>query len=113
MVKKAKSSPQNQIGVREIRQDASMILARVEDGEEFIVTNRGVPVAKLLPYKKSADELIEEMIAAGEIIEEQGNVWDQPAPTIKLKGKSASELLIEERDRESNRNSKSNFSRNG
>ena len=43
------SHPQNQIGIREIRQDASIILARVEEGEEFIITNRGVPVARLLP----------------------------------------------------------------
>lgn len=112
MPKKAESSPQNRIGVREIRQDASMILARVEDGEEFIVTNRGVPVAKLLPYKKSADELISEMIAAGEILEAEGNVWDLPAPSVKLKGKSASDLLIEERDRERNREKNPHFARN-
>lgn len=113
MSKKAESSPQNRIGIREIRQDASMILARVEDGEEFIVTNRGVPVAKLLPYKKSADELISEMISAGEIVEAEGNVWELPAPSVKLKGKTASELLIEERERERNRNSTIHFSRNG
>jgi prevent-host-death family protein len=112
MAKKAKSSPQNRIGIREIRQDASMILARVEGGEEFVVTNRGVPVAKLLPYQKSASELIEEMIAAGDITEAEGNIWDLPAPTVKLKGKSASQLLIEERERERNREKNPNFSRN-
>ena len=96
--KSDKTHPQNRIGVREIRQDASIILARVEEGEEFIITNRGVPVARLLPIEVDANALIEEMIANGDIIEAEGNLWDIPLPTFKLKGKSATQQLIEERE---------------
>ena len=92
------SHPQNQIGIREIRQDASIILARVEEGEEFIITNRGVPVARLLPVEVDENALIEEMIANGDIIEAEGNLWYLPLPTLKLKGKSATQQLIEERE---------------
>jgi len=92
------SHPQNQIGIREIRQDASIILARVEEGEEFIITNRGVPVARLLPVEVDENALIDEMIANGDIIEAEGNLWDLPLPTLKLKGKSATQQLIEERE---------------
>ena len=42
--------PQNRVGIRELRQEASKILARVEEGEEFMVTDRGVPVARLIPF---------------------------------------------------------------
>ena len=90
--------PQNRIGVREIRQDASTILSRVEEGEEFIVTNRGVPIARLIPMKMDDEQLIEEMIANGEILEADGNLWDLPLPTHKVKGKSATQQLIEERE---------------
>jgi prevent-host-death family protein len=90
--------PQNRIGIREIRQDASIILTRVEEGEEFIITNRGVPVARLIPMDMDGDRLIEEMIANGDISEADGNLWDLPLPTHKLKGKSATEHLIEERE---------------
>ena len=92
------SHPQNQIGIREIRQDASIILARVEEGEEFIITNRGVPVARLLPVEVDENALIEEMIANGDIIEAEGNIWDLHLQTLKLKGKSATQQLIEERE---------------
>lgn len=92
------SHPRNRIGVREIRQDASIILARVEEGEEFIITNRGVPVARLLPMDVDEDALIEEMIANGDILEADGNLWDLPLPTFKVKGKSATQQLIEERE---------------
>lgn len=96
--KSDKTHPQNRIGVREIRQDASIILARVEEGEEFIITNRGVPVARLLPMDVDENALIEEMIANGDIVEADGNLWDLPLPTFKLKGKSATQQLIEERE---------------
>jgi prevent-host-death family protein len=90
--------PQNRIGVREIRQDASTILARVEEGEEFIITNRGVPIARLLPIDVDDQTLIDEMIANGDIVEADGNLWELPAPTYKVKGKSATQQLIEERE---------------
>lgn len=88
---------QNRIGIREIRQDASIILARVEEGEEFIITNRGVPVGRLIPIDADDDQLIEEMIDSGEIVESDGELWNLPAPTYVVKGKSASAQLMDER----------------
>jgi prevent-host-death family protein len=96
--KSDKTHPQNRIGVREIRQEASIILARVEEGEEFIITKRGVPVARLLPIDVDENALIEDMIANGDILEAEGNLWDLPLPTFKVKGKSATQQLIEERE---------------
>jgi prevent-host-death family protein len=90
--------PQNRIGIRDIRQDASTILARVEEGEEFIITNRGVPVGRLIPIDKDDNQLIQEMIDSGDILEADGNLWQIPAPSYKVKGKSASEQLIDERE---------------
>lgn len=39
------------IGVRELRQHASRFLARVARGEAFEVTDRGRPVARLVPVE--------------------------------------------------------------
>ena len=55
-------------------------------------------MAKRKRTVKSDEQRIQEMINAGEIIEAQGNLWDLPAPTFKLRGKSASQQLIEERE---------------
>lgn len=41
------------IGVRELRRDASRWLARVRAGESVIVTDRGKPVAKMVPIQES------------------------------------------------------------
>jgi len=47
------------IGVRELRQHASRYLALVARGEQIEVTQRGRPVARLVPVRTSAwDDLL-------------------------------------------------------
>jgi prevent-host-death family protein len=89
---------QNRVGIRELRQDASKILSRVEDGEEFMVTDRGVPIARLVPISKSPEEYYEEMVAAGEIIPATRPFFIKVPKMAPLGGKSALELFLEERD---------------
>ena len=53
-----------QIGVRELRQHASRYLARVAGGETLEVTDRGRPVARLVPIHGTAWE---DLVAAGKV----------------------------------------------
>ena len=41
------------VGIREIRRNLSVYVARVKRGERFIVTERGHPVATLQPYAEA------------------------------------------------------------
>ncbi|MEM6611047.1 MAG: type II toxin-antitoxin system prevent-host-death family antitoxin [Cyanobacteria bacterium P01_C01_bin.72] len=43
------------INIHEAKTQLSKILSRVALGEEFTIANRGVPVAKLIPYQDSED----------------------------------------------------------
>lgn len=54
------------IGVRELRQNASKYLARVEAGEELSVTLRGRLVARLVPVTAS-DRIRDNLIAHGSL----------------------------------------------
>jgi prevent-host-death family protein len=54
------------IGVRELRQNASKYLARVEAGEELSVTMRGRLVARLVPVT-AADRTRDGLIASGSV----------------------------------------------
>jgi prevent-host-death family protein len=75
------------VGIREIRRNLSVYVARVKRGERFVVTERGKPVATLQPYVESDDPLAK-IRARGLIIQEaQGRrddiqpldiVWDRP-----------------------------------
>jgi prevent-host-death family protein len=53
----------NQVGVRELRQHASRWLRRVAAGESFEVTDRGRPVALLVPIPRR--EGLDELVASG------------------------------------------------
>lgn len=37
------------VGIRELKQNASAVIARVRSGETLVVTDRGVPVARIIP----------------------------------------------------------------
>lgn len=53
-----------QVGVRELRQNLSVYLRQVAEGEGFEVTDRGHPVAVLAPLPPAADAL-DRLVAAG------------------------------------------------
>jgi prevent-host-death family protein len=52
-----------QVGVRELRQQASRLLRRVAAGESFEVTDRGRPVARLVPVPE--EKGLDALLAAG------------------------------------------------
>lgn len=66
------------VGVRELRQRASELLRRVEAGETIEVTDRGRPVAALVPLQ--AGSPLERLRTAGESIPPSRNLRDLPQP---------------------------------
>jgi prevent-host-death family protein len=65
-----------QIGVRELRQHASRYLDRVAHGETLEVTDRGRPVARLVPI---TSDRWADMIASGRVTpaERGGDITDE------------------------------------
>lgn len=89
---------QNRVGIRELRLDTSKIITRVLEGEEFLVTDRGEPVAQLIPVNSDSDAYFKKLIESGEIIPAENPNFKFKLPSIIHKGKkSVSEKLVEER----------------
>ncbi|MBV8083187.1 MAG: type II toxin-antitoxin system prevent-host-death family antitoxin [Chloroflexi bacterium] len=90
------------VGVRELRQNASAVLRRVKAGEIVDVTERGQPVARLVPIKPLSrwDQLVAEgrLIPARETLEE--NMRKYPPVQLPPGSKTASEILAEMREDE-------------
>lgn len=59
-------SDENRVGVRELRQNLSVYLRRVQSGERFDVTERGRLVGRLLPPATGAAWL-DELVAGGTV----------------------------------------------
>jgi prevent-host-death family protein len=83
------------IGIRELRQNASAWIAKVKAGATIQITDRGRPVARLVPLT-SAEQARDALIAEGRLV-------PATAPRIPLnvadliKGPSLSSILDEQR----------------
>lgn len=91
------------IGVRELRNYASRVVARARAGERIVITVDGVPAAEIGPIVGPPHERsMEELVAAGLVIPPR--VRNEPpakAHPVKLSGRrTASDTVIEERDRD-------------
>jgi prevent-host-death family protein len=87
----------DQVPMRVLNQDTASVMARVEGGETVEVTNRGKPIARIVPITHGE---LDDLVAAGRVI---------PAtikgpftmPTIKAPpGADAGELIRQLRDEE-------------
>jgi len=54
-----------QIGIRALKQNASAVVARAAAGESLVITDRGRPVAQLVPLQTSA---LERLVAEGRAV---------------------------------------------
>lgn len=87
------------VGVREARQNLSVYLARVKQGESLDVTERGRVVARLVPPE--APDPWERMVADGRVTPGKGNLADLgPPPPAPPGGESITQILLTMRDEE-------------
>ncbi|MGH2539370.1 MAG: type II toxin-antitoxin system Phd/YefM family antitoxin [Actinomycetota bacterium] len=86
---------ERRVGVRELRQNLSKYLRRVERGERLEVTERGRPVAVLAPIGRPESPL-ERLVATGRASSPAGDILSllpPPGPVTT----DASEALLEDR----------------
>ena len=89
------------VGVRELRQNLSVYLRRVEAGESFEVTERGRPVARLTPEPPATMSVLDRMIAEGRATPATMSIKDLPPPLKLPPGPSMTEIIRQMRDEES------------
>lgn len=86
-----------EVGIRELRQNLSVYLARVKDGERFTVTERNRPVAELSPLPEGEDEY-GRWLRRNNLSRPKGRWEDLPAPIDLGPGSPASRALQEQRE---------------
>jgi prevent-host-death family protein len=87
------------IGVRALQQHASAVLRRVQGGEALEVTERGHPVAFLVPAARRG--LLDVLEASGRLTPAEGDLLDLGAPlAVKRGAESPSRRLVRMREHE-------------
>lgn len=85
-----------QVSVRDLKNHLSQYLKKVKSGENIIVTSHNVPLARLTPIFHSDDDEIQDLLQI------EGIRWNGKKPvggknSPQLKGKSASDYVLEDR----------------
>jgi prevent-host-death family protein len=92
---------QKTIGIREFKEQLSGHIREVKNGATLVITERGKPVARLLPItpaNASVEEKLHQLVKAG-VISWSGRKLSPDAPAILVRGpKTVAEMLIEDRD---------------
>jgi len=83
------------VGIRELRQNASALIRRVIGGENIEVTDRGRPVARIVPLRDGS--VLDQMMLEGRASRARGDLLDLK-PLAPLRGKPLlSEVLAQMR----------------
>ena len=87
------------VGVRELRQNLSVYLRRIAQGETLRVTDHGHPVALLTPLPHTGDPVLDELEAQGLLDRPASRRRPRPRPLPLLPGEpTLSEVLQQMRD---------------
>jgi prevent-host-death family protein len=86
----------DQVGVRELRQNLSVYLARIARGETLEVTDRGLPVAILAPLPKPIS-VLERLKRDGLLIPATGDLLAAMRPLTGRTSRRGSRLLQQTR----------------
>lgn len=84
-----------EVGIRALKQNASQVVARVVAGEVITVTDRGRPVAQLLPLP---DSNLDSLVASGVARPPKRTLSELPAPVDT--GARLSDAIVAARDDE-------------
>jgi prevent-host-death family protein len=85
---------ENKVGIRELKQNPSAVIARVKAGEDITVTERGEPVAKITSQQKS---ILDQLSDAGDLSIARGNLADflkNSSATRVAQGTPSSEQML-------------------
>jgi prevent-host-death family protein len=88
------------VGLREANQRFSKIMRVVRNGEEVTLTERGKPIARIIPITKreDADAAIQRLVASG-LLRPATKPWRMPPfRPRRMRGPSIVQTIREERD---------------
>lgn len=86
------------VGIRALKQNASAVVAEAAAGDIIVITDRGRPVAMLVPYQQSR---MQALIDAGLATPPVRSIRDLPPPARRRPGQpQLTEVLRQMRDEE-------------
>jgi prevent-host-death family protein len=90
----------NTAGIKEIKNNLSRYLARVKQGEEILITERGKPIARIVKEDKGNRSIyakLKPLVGDGLIVLPCRSLDMKNLKPLKIRGKLVSEMVVEDR----------------
>lgn len=87
-------------GIRELKNNLSRYLLEVKEGIDILITERGTPIARLVPEPQTKSflrDLLAPLVVKGIAILPEKELDKNPSSPLKLKGKDLSQMIIDDR----------------
>lgn len=89
---------QSVVSIRELKRRLSQFLRLTRAGKSVVITDRGVPVGRLVPIEQNLEERIADLRAARQL-RWSGRRLAPRRPAVRIPaGKSVAELVVEDRE---------------
>jgi prevent-host-death family protein len=89
---------QSLVSIRELKSRLSHYLRLTRKGESVVITDRGVPVGRIVPIGQDVGQRLAAMREAG-LVQWSGHRLRPRKPVAKVKGKkTVAQLLVEDRE---------------
>ncbi len=88
------------VGIKEVKNNLSRLLAQVKAGEEILITKRGRPIARIVKENhgdKSIRTALDPLVQSGLIALPSRNILKDNISAVETLGKPVSEMVIEDR----------------
>jgi prevent-host-death family protein len=86
------------VGIRELKARLSSYIRQAKAGGSVVITDRGEPVARLVPVGQSLEDRMEDLVEAG-LIAWSGQKLSRIAPVARTHGQqTVADLLLEDRE---------------
>lgn len=89
---------QKTIGIRELKEHLSGHIREVKKGITLVITDRGEPVARLVPVSTGPEDKFQQLIDSG-MVSWSGEELLPEVPRVPVRGpKTVADLLLEDRE---------------
>jgi len=88
------------VGIKEVKNNLSRLLAQVKAGEEILITKRGRPIARIVKENhgdKSIRTALDPLVQSGLITLPSRSIMKDNISAVETLGKPVSEMVIEDR----------------
>ena len=86
------------VSIRELKSRLSHYLRLTRRGESVVVTDRGVPIGRIVPMGQDLDQRLAAMLENGQALW-SGRKLSRSKPVAKLRGRgSVAQLIVEDRE---------------